>query len=75
MDSVYRHSGYARELLQWLFEAMKIVETHTVFLEVRPSNIAAINLYDQLGFNEIDVRKDYYRAKNGREEAIICHIL
>lgn len=71
VDSVHRHLGYARVLLDWLFEAMKVVETHTVFLEVRPTNIAAIKLYDTLGFNEIGVRKDYYRAQNGREDALI----
>ena len=43
----------------------------TVFLEVRPSNIAAIALYEDLGFNEIGIRKGYYPAKNGREDAIM----
>jgi Acetyltransferases len=43
----------------------------TVFLEVRPSNTAAIALYEDVGFNEIGVRKGYYPAENGREDAIM----
>jgi len=43
----------------------------TVFLEVRPSNVAAIALYEDLGFNEIGIRKGYYPAENGREDAIM----
>lgn len=44
----------------------------TIFLEVRPSNQAAIALYKKRGFNEVGVRKAYYPALNGyRENAII----
>jgi ribosomal-protein-alanine N-acetyltransferase len=43
----------------------------TVFLEVRPSNTAAITLYERLGFNEIGIRRGYYPAENGREDAIM----
>jgi ribosomal-protein-alanine N-acetyltransferase len=38
---------------------------------VRPSNGAARRLYDKLGFNEIGVRRDYYPAERGREDALI----
>lgn len=40
-----------------------------LFLEVRPSNTAAIGLYESLGFNQIGVRKGYYPAPRGREDA------
>ena len=43
----------------------------TVFLEVRPSNTWAIALYEDMGFNEIGIRKGYYPAENGREDAIM----
>ena len=42
-----------------------------IFLEVRPSNHVAYRLYEQLGFNEIGVRKDYYPAFSGREDALV----
>jgi ribosomal-protein-alanine N-acetyltransferase len=41
------------------------------YLEVRVSNFRAIRLYQQLGFNKIAERKDYYRNGLGREDAII----
>ena len=44
--------------------------TH-VFLEVRPSNQAAQNLYTRFGFRKIAVRRDYYPAQFGREDALV----
>jgi len=45
-----------------------------VYLEVRPSNPAAIALYHSEGFNEIGRRPRYYPAKDGREDAIVMAI-
>jgi len=42
-----------------------------VVLEVRVSNTAAIGLYRQLGFTDIGLRRDYYSAKDGREDAML----
>jgi ribosomal-protein-alanine N-acetyltransferase len=43
-----------------------------VFLEVRPSNTAAVALYESLGFNEIGMRPGYYKTENGeREDALM----
>ena len=42
-----------------------------VLLEVRRSNRAGIELYQSEGFHELGVRKDYYPASKGREDAII----
>jgi len=38
---------------------------------VRPTNEAALALYDKVGFNQIGIRNDYYPAKVGREDAVI----
>lgn len=47
-------------------------KSESIFLEVRPSNIAAIALYDKRGFNEIGRRKGYYPAVEGeREDAVM----
>ena len=40
-----------------------------LFLEVRPSNVVAARLYESMGFNEVGVRKDYYPAPIGHEDA------
>ncbi len=42
-----------------------------VFLEVRPSNAAAIALYRSAGFSEIGVRRGYYQNANGSEDALV----
>ena len=40
-----------------------------LFLEVRPSNVVAMHLYDSLGFSEVGVRRDYYPSHLGNEDA------
>ena len=42
-----------------------------MFLEVRASNQVAQSLYEQMGFNEVGVRHNYYPAFRGREDAIV----
>ena len=56
----YRNRGYAKELLKYMFgEATKDgVVDYT--LEVRESNVAAIRLYEQLGFKTEGIRKNFY---------------
>jgi ribosomal-protein-alanine N-acetyltransferase len=67
-----RRRGYAKELMGAMLNYAKELSAEMVFLEVRKSNIAALNLYHQLGFNEIGVRKAYYPAvNNNREDAIM----
>ena len=41
------------------------------FLEARPSNTSAIRLYQSLGFAQIGMRRGYYQAVGGREDAIV----
>jgi ribosomal-protein-alanine N-acetyltransferase len=42
-----------------------------MFLEVRPSNVAARALYERTGFQPIGRRPRYYPARDGREDAIV----
>jgi ribosomal protein S18 acetylase RimI-like enzyme len=64
-----RDQGAGRLLLQYLLDAARSAGMHDAFLEVRPSNISAIHLYESLGFVRIGVRKGYYQASPGREDA------
>jgi ribosomal-protein-alanine N-acetyltransferase len=41
-----------------------------VYLEVRPSNLAARHLYRTMGFQQIAIRPEYYPAVSGREDAL-----
>lgn len=67
----WQSQGIGRELLEHILTIAEQHEVDTVFLEVRPSNRHAVALYEKMGFNVIGTRKDYYPAKNGREDAII----
>ncbi|MGZ5028300.1 MAG: ribosomal protein S18-alanine N-acetyltransferase [Methylobacter sp.] len=62
--------GIGRKMLENLIELAR-GRAETMFLEVRPSNTVALTLYQNMGFNEIGIRKGYYQAENGREDAIM----
>ena len=67
-----RPGGHGRILLRAMVQAARGRGACRVFLEVRPSNPAAIALYQDEGFNEIGRRPRYYpAANNGREDAIV----
>lgn len=66
-----RGQGLGRMMLEHLIVQSRRIRAQTVFLEVRPSNQAAIKLYLSAGFNELGVRKGYYPADGGREDALI----
>jgi [ribosomal protein S18]-alanine N-acetyltransferase len=70
VDPNEQGKGVGRKMMESLIEKAKS-EAETMFLEVRPSNPGAIALYQKLGFNEIGIRKGYYPAENGREDAIM----
>lgn len=64
--------GLGQVLLQELISQLKQQGIETLWLEVRESNIGARHLYEKLGFNEVDIRKNYYPTTNGgRENAVV----
>jgi ribosomal-protein-alanine N-acetyltransferase len=67
----YRGQGYGRFLLEELLQFAKQQWVTIIFLEVRSSNQIAMNLYFQVGFNQVGIRKRYYPALQGREDAFI----
>lgn len=67
----HQRKGFGRQFIEFLVQEARTKEAQTMLLEVRPSNIAAINCYNSAGFNEIGSRKDYYPAQNGREDALL----
>ena len=71
IDETSQGQGFARVLLEHLIGEARRRRANIVFLEVRPSNPRAVNLYQMNGFNEIGLRKDYYDSKTGREDAIV----
>ncbi|MBU3737290.1 MAG: ribosomal-protein-alanine N-acetyltransferase [Methylobacterium sp.] len=67
----WQGKGYGRALLGHFVDVARRHGAQMLFLEVRPSNRHAIGLYESAGFNEFSVRKGYYPAANGREDAIL----
>ncbi|WP_261643435.1 ribosomal protein S18-alanine N-acetyltransferase [Erwinia mallotivora] len=71
VDPDFQRRGIGRELLQFLINALTARNIQTLWLEVRASNRPAIALYEQLDFNQVSVRRNYYPAAKGKEDAII----
>ena len=67
----YQKKGLGRLLLEHMIAIAKKHAAANMFLEVRPSNISAIALYENIGFNEMAIRRGYYPAHNGREDAVL----
>ena len=64
--------GLGAQMMRHLIGVAKEMQAEVVCLEVRVSNIAAICLYQQLGFQQTGQRKDYYPAPWGqREDALL----
>jgi len=66
-----QRQGIGSKLMQHFQQLARRHGADTLMLEVRPSNRIAISLYEKLGFNEIGVRRNYYPAKDGREDALL----
>jgi [ribosomal protein S18]-alanine N-acetyltransferase len=67
----FRCRGVGRVLLQYLLERGSAAGMSDAYLEVRPSNTAAIRLYQALGFEQVGMRRGYYQAAAGREDAVV----
>lgn len=66
-----QRKGYGKKMLDEIIRVAKIHAANIMYLEVRASNKAAIQLYHDNGFNELGVRNNYYPAENGREDALV----
>ena len=63
--------GLGRRMMERLMTLAREHGAEELFLEVRVSNVPALKLYETLGFNQIGLRKAYYPAGNGKEDAIL----
>lgn len=70
-----RAGGVGRRLMLYLLERARELHMQDVFLEVRPSNLIAIRLYENLGFARVGLRKGYYQASAGREDALVYKLV
>lgn len=72
----HQGNGLGKLLLNKLIARLKEKGVQTLWLEVRESNPARF-LYEKIGFNEVDIRKNYYpKPSGGRENAVVmaCYL-
>ena len=72
----YQGNGFGKLLLNELIIQLKEKGVQTLWLEVRESNPARF-LYEKIGFNDVDIRKNYYpKPSGGRENAVVmaCYL-
>ena len=67
----HQRSGHGRTLLREAAALARRRGAVSLFLEVRPSNLAAQTLYARFGFRRVGVRKAYYPSHAGREDALV----
>ena len=66
-----QNKGLGRSMVEHLLTQAVNKKAERVYLEVRPSNIIAYKLYESMGFDEVGIRKGYYPAEEGREDALV----
>lgn len=59
-DPRFKRQGFAKSVLEYVFEECRKREISSVSLEVRESNEGAIALYRALGFEVLGKRKNFY---------------
>lgn len=67
----HHRRGLGRRLVIHLLDIARRRRARVALLEVRRSNTGAYALYSLLGFNEAGIRRNYYPARRGREDAIV----
>jgi ribosomal-protein-alanine N-acetyltransferase len=71
VKSELQKNGFGELMLKDLFNECRNAKIMNIFLEVRRSNLLAIRLYKNNGFNEIGIRNNYYQNRGGKEDAIL----
>jgi [ribosomal protein S18]-alanine N-acetyltransferase len=70
----HQGKGWARLMLDALSLWTRGQGRHWLWLEVRESNVRAIQLYERYGFGRVGLRKNYYPAHSGREDAVVMSL-
>jgi ribosomal-protein-alanine N-acetyltransferase len=71
VDKRRQGMGFGGRLLRHAMSVARTLGARSLLLEVRPSNERALELYRHFGFVRIGLRKGYYPAHEGREDAMV----
>ncbi len=69
--AAWQRRGHGSALLREAIGLAAARGARSIFLEVRPSNAGAQALYTRFGFRKVAVRRGYYPANSGREDALV----
>ena len=73
IDPAYQGKGLGDKLLQQIILQNRTIGVKTISLEVRVSNLPAINLYEKRGFHKVAIRPDYYSG-SPKEDALLMSL-
>ena len=72
VDPALHGRGYGLALLEHVEACARAHDMASILLEVRPSNVRALAIYERYGYKRIGTRRKYYPAPNNtREDAIV----
>lgn len=76
VSNAHQGNGLGKSLLGHFMEQCNKNSIQQVWLEVRESNAAAINIYENAGFILVEQRVNYYPSAKGKEDALImsCYL-
>jgi len=74
VDPGYQRRGVGRFLMEFIIDQARASGIGSLWLEVRVSNHSALDLYAKLGFDEVGMRRGYYPAASGREDARVMRL-
>ena len=66
----HQRNGYGKKILEQVVFQSKVLGATVIFLEVRVSNLKAINFYERFGFKRDAIRYNYYEG-DPREDALL----
>jgi ribosomal-protein-alanine N-acetyltransferase len=72
VDPPWRRQGVARRLIAEVMERAAVRGVRELFLEVRPSNTGARQLYESFGFVRVGQRRNYYQEPV--EDAVVMRV-
>lgn len=73
---VYQNNGLGQIFLDFILKKLQKRHIENIYLEVRASNKIAQSIYHKKGFEQIDLRKGYYKIANSheREDALVLNL-
>lgn len=70
----WQKQGLGKMMIEYFSDYARLNNAQSLLLDVRESNENAIKLYKKIGFEHIAIRKDYYPAMYGRENALVMKL-